>query len=69
MDAWQRTAVFWIVAAAAVRGNAGPIHIVVNVGEYGSAQKAAVDEANVGWDDGKDADDVIFMIQQGDGQH
>ncbi len=38
---------------------AGPIHIVVNMGNYASAQKASDDEANVGWDDGKDADDII----------
>jgi len=38
---------------------AGPTYIVVNLGDYPSAAKAAGDEANVGWDDGKDADDTI----------
>ncbi len=38
---------------------AAPIHIVVNMGDYPSAQAASDDEANIGWDDGKDADDII----------
>ncbi|HPD28946.1 MAG TPA: DUF4838 domain-containing protein [Phycisphaerae bacterium] len=33
--------------------------IVVNRGEYKSAEQAGNDEANVKWDDGDDADDVI----------
>jgi len=45
------------LSAASAQGGAG--HIVVNMGDYASAQQAATDEANVGWDDGKDADDVI----------
>ncbi len=52
-------AVSVVVIGMASLGSAGPIHIVVNVGDYPSAQKAAVDEGNVGWDDGKDADDII----------
>jgi len=43
----------------AVQSRAAPIHIVVNQGNYPSADAAAGDEANVGWDDGNDADDVI----------
>ncbi len=37
----------------------GPTHIVVNIGDYPSAQKASDDEANIGWNDGRDADDII----------
>ena len=33
--------------------------IVVNHGDYPSAQAAASDEGNVGWDDGDDSDDAI----------
>ncbi len=33
--------------------------IVVNRGEYKTAEEAANDEANVKWDDGDDADDII----------
>lgn len=36
-----------------------PIQIVVNIGDYPSAEAAAFDEANVGWDDGDDTDDII----------
>ncbi|MBN1343800.1 MAG: DUF4838 domain-containing protein [Phycisphaerae bacterium] len=49
----------FVVGLLAPPSLAGPVHIVVNMGDYPSAQAASDDEANIGWDDGKDADDVI----------
>lgn len=56
-----RQVVYWIlvVAMAAPPALAVPIHIIVDMGEYPSAKAASDDEANIGWDDGKDADDII----------
>jgi hypothetical protein len=48
-----------VVAMGVSPALAGPVHIVVNFGKYPSAEAAAIDEANVGWDDGNDADDII----------
>lgn len=47
------------VGLAAAGLQAQSVRIVVNVGDYPSAHDAACDEANVEWDDGRDADDVI----------
>ncbi len=59
MRSWQAAVVWLGLAAGAGQTQAGPIHIVVNRGEYPTAEAAAGDEANVGWDDGQDADDVV----------
>lgn len=61
MRSWQAVAIVFTVTAAmaAPPSPAGPIHIVVDMGDYPSAQKASADEANIGWNDGKDGDDII----------
>lgn len=59
MRVWRAVAAILIVAVVPSPNLGAQVHIVVDMGNYPSAQKASADEANVGWDDGKDADDVI----------
>ena len=59
MKRWQAVVVGLSTVGAVAQIQAGPIHIVVNRGDYPTAQAAAGDEANVCWDDGNDADDIV----------
>ena len=47
-----------LVGLAAARGSAN-VDIVVDLGEYSRAERAATDEANVGWHDGDPKDDIV----------
>jgi hypothetical protein len=63
-DTFMKAIRYLLVVAGAVAGTAAvslavPVHIVVNSGTYESAEAAASDERNVGWDDDNPADDVI----------
>jgi len=59
MRSWRALGVLVSVVAGVSPCPAGPIHIVVNMGTYPSAEAASSNYANVGWDDGNDADDII----------
>jgi len=52
---------FFVLAFLGIAAPAAPgaTFIVVNRGEYKTAKQAGNDEANVKWDDGNDADDII----------
>ena len=59
MRRWPTVVFLLTMMALVTRAPAADITIVVNVGDHASAKAAAFDEANVGWDDGDDADDII----------
>lgn len=47
------------IATLIASSQAAPEYIVVNMGNYPTVTAAATDEANVGWFDGQDEDDII----------